>query len=164
MYLSFMGRKHKHLKLTEAQKSALEKGYRQGSSHHFRLRCHCLLLNSEGKTIEELSKLAKVNRNTISIWFSRYNAAGIEGLQIKSGRGRKPKLDIDNTQQVQQVQKSLAKENRSLHQLRQDLEKQINGTLSDSTLRRFLKDLTTDTADSENASNPSRIQGRWMKK
>ena len=159
-----MGRKHKYLKFTEAQKSALEKGYRQGSSHHFRLRCHCLLLSSEGKTIDELSKLAKVNRNTISTWFSRYEAEGVEGLKIKSGRGRKAKLDLNNAQQVHQVQKSLAKENRNLHQLRQDLEKQIKDTLSDSTLRRFLKDLTTDTADSENASNPSRTQGRWMKK
>ncbi|MFT6358806.1 MAG: hypothetical protein ACJAYJ_003033, partial [Saprospiraceae bacterium] len=41
-----MSRKNRFIeKLTEAQKSALEKGYRRGKSHLYRRKCHCILLS-----------------------------------------------------------------------------------------------------------------------
>ena len=86
------------------------------------------------------------------------------GLKIRSGRGRKRKLDIDSKEHISLVKKGLSKENRSVQQLRQALANDHQIEVSDSTLRNFLKDLVTDTEDFDSVSNPSRIRGRWVKK
>ena len=42
---------------TPAQRTALEEGYRTGSSHAFRLRCQMILLKSERHTAAEIADL-----------------------------------------------------------------------------------------------------------
>lgn len=47
-----MSRKFKFIeKLSEEQKSSLQKGYRFGKSPLFRRKCHCILLSHNGQTI-----------------------------------------------------------------------------------------------------------------
>lgn len=159
-----MGRKNKHLQITPEEKVLLETGYKKGSSHDFRTRCHCILLNAQGWSVKELKDFFKVSLLTIYKWINRYKSEGITGLKIRPGRGRKRKLDIDNSDHVDLVKAGLAKENRSIKQLREELESKLGTTLGDTTLRDFLKDLVTDTDDFGSASNPSRMQGRWVKK
>lgn len=159
-----MGRKNKHIQLTLEQKAALEKGYKTGPSHNFRKKCHCILLNSQQWTVDSLEDFFGVDKQSIYDWLRRYETEGITGLKIRSGRGRKRKLDIDNSTHVELVKDGLAKENRSIRKLRQDLESKLGTTIGDTTLRDFLKVLVTDTADFDTASSPSRIQGRWVKK
>ena len=93
----------------------------------------------------ELMDFFQITRVTLTQWFDRYEAEGPKGLKIRPGRGRKRKLDIDNEDHVKEVKSSLKKENRSLKQLRQDLESKYGTPIGDTTLRRFLKDLVTDT-------------------
>ena len=62
------------------------------------------------------------------------------------------------------VKDGLAKENRSIRRLRQEMESKLGTSIGDTTLRDFLKVLVTDIDDFDTVSNPSRIQGRWMKK
>lgn len=159
-----MGRKNKYIQLTSEQKAALEKGYKTGQSHNFRKKCHCILLNSQQWTVASLRDFFKVSKLSIYQWLKRYETGGITGLQIQPGRGRKRKLDIDNSTHVEMIKDGLAKENRSIRQLRQDLESKLGTSIGDTTLRDFLKDLVTDIDDFDTASNPSRIQGRWQKK
>jgi transposase len=140
-----MGRKKRYVKLTAEQKAALETEYKTGHSHDYRSRCHCILLSAAGWSMDKLLDFFHITRSTLTQWFDRYEANGPEGLKIRPGRGRKRKLDIDNTDHIKQVKSSLKKENRSLKQLRQDLESKYDTTISDTTLRRFLKDLVTDT-------------------
>ena len=137
--------------LTEEQKASLVEGYKNGSVHHFRIRCQCILQSSQGKTVSELSQLHNVSLLTIYKWFNRWESEGIQGLQIRSGRGRKRKLDFDNSDHVKQVKQSLKKENRNLNQLKADVESSLGFPISKITLRRFLKKLVTDTNDLENA-------------
>lgn len=92
-----MGRKSKQIeKLSDEQKSSLQKGYKSGKSHLFRRKCQCILLSHEGKTTMELSKLYGISKHSILIWFKRWESNGLEGLKLKPGRGRKPKLQIEN--------------------------------------------------------------------
>ena len=147
-----MSRKKRYIEsLTAAQISALEKGFKYGSTHHYRCRCQCILMSYQGKTVGELSAFYQKSYHTIYSWFNRWESEGIKGLEIRSGRGRKRKLDFDNSDHVKQVKKSLETENRNLNQLKNDLEEQLGLQLSKSSLRRFLKRLVTDTSDLENA-------------
>ncbi|MCP4140329.1 MAG: helix-turn-helix domain-containing protein [Chloroflexi bacterium] len=101
--------------------------------------------------MDELMDFFDVTRATLTQWFNRYEAQGPKGLEIRPGRGRKRKLDIDNADHVKQIKSNLKKENRNLKQLRQDLESKYDITISDTTLRRFLKVLVTDTDVSDTA-------------
>lgn len=160
-----MSRRKRYIQgLTAAQQKALEEGYKHGKTHDFRLRCRCILLSAQGKSVPELKALFEVSHLTIYNWFNRFEAEGIMGLKIRSGRGRKRKLDIDSKEHIGLVKKGLSKENRSVQQLRQALANDHQIEVSDSTLRNFLKDLVTDTEDFDSVSNPSRIRGRWVKK
>jgi len=159
-----MSRKKRYIKLTPEQKAALELAYKRGSTHDYRNRCHCILLSSQNWSVKQLSEFFRVSQLSVYKWFNRYEAEEIEGLQIRPGRGRKRKLDVDNSDHVKAVKAGLAKENRSIKQLREDLESKLGTSIGDTTLRDFLKVLVTDTDASDYASNPSRIQGRWLKK
>lgn len=160
-----MSRRKRYIQsLTAEQQSALESGYKYGKTHDFRLRCRCILLSAQGKSVPELKVLLEVSHLSIYQWFNRFESEGVEGLKIRPGRGRKRKLDIDSKDHIDIIKKGLSKENRSVQQLRQDLLNNHQIEVSDSTLRNFLKDLVTDTDDFDSVSNPSRIQGRWVKK
>lgn len=159
-----MSRKKRYIELNPEQKAALELAYKTGKSHDYRNRCHCILLSSQKWSVNELKDFFKVSRLSVYKWFNRYESEGIEGLQIRPGRGRKRKLDVNNSDHVKAVQKGLAKENRSIRQLRQDLESKLGTPIGDTTLRDFLKVLVTDTDVSDSASNRGRIQGRWVKR
>ena len=160
-----MSRRKRYIEnLTADQTAELEQGYKYGSTHDFRLRCHSILLSHQGKSVPELMDSLGVSYQSLYKWFNRWEAEGIQGLKIRPGRGRKRKLDIDNTEHQQVVKVALKKENRSAKQLRQEIESKLGQPISDSTMRNFLKDLVTDTDASGSASNRSRTQGRWVKK
>lgn len=161
---TFMSRKKRYIKLNSEQKVALELGYKKGNSHDYRSRCRCILLSSEQWSVNQLMEFFDVSRRSVYSWFNRYETEGIEGLKIRSGRGRKRKLDIDNSEHVATVKSELAKENRSIKRLRQELESKYNTTISRRTLHSFLKVLVTDTDASDSVSNPNRTRGRWVKK
>lgn len=159
-----MSRKKRYIKLTSEQKAVLELGHKSGRSHDYRSRCHCILLSDKGWSVNELMHFFQVSNKSIYTWFDRYESEGISGLEIRSGRGRKRKLDIDNADHVATVKASLAKENRSIKQLKEELESKYETSISDTTLRDFLKVLVTDIDVSDSVSNPNRTRGRWIKK
>lgn len=146
-----MSRKKRYIKLTPEQKAALEIAYKTGHSHDFRTRCHCILLSAENWTVNQLIDFFKVSRISIYKWFNRYEAQSIDGLKIRPGRGRKRKLDINNVEHVKLVKACLAKENRSIKELKADLEASLSTEIGDTTLRDFLKVLVTDTGASDSA-------------
>src|SRR5918997_2981369 len=87
--------KIKTVELNKAQRAALEKGYRTGSSHAFRLRCQMILLKSEQRTAAELAGLLGCCEVVVNNWLKRYESEGIDGLRTRPGRGRKPVLDSE---------------------------------------------------------------------
>lgn len=160
-----MSRRKRYIEnLTADQEQLLLAGYKYGHSHDYRTRCHCILLSWQGKSVPELKSLFQVSHQSIYQWFNRWEKQGIEGLKVRPGRGRKRKLDLDNSEHIQMVKQALKAENRSVKQLQQELESKLGQSLCDSTVRNFLKTLVTDTGASDSVSNPSRIRGRWVKK
>jgi transposase len=87
--------KLKTVELTKAQRSALEKGYRAGESHSFRVRCQIILLKCEQRTSAEIAEILGCCEMVVNNWLKRFEMEGMEGLRTKSGRGRKPILDAE---------------------------------------------------------------------
>lgn len=96
------------IELTDEQRAALEKGYRKGNNHAFRLRCQMVLLKSEKRSSVEISRIPGCCEVVINNWLTRFEQEGIQGLQTRAGRGRKPKLSTHNPVHLQKVKAEIA--------------------------------------------------------
>jgi transposase len=82
---------------------------------------------------------------SVNSWVKRYKDLGIDGLQTKSGRGRKPKLSKE-TDKVSILQSVKANRQR-LQTAKAEWESNSGKSVSISTLKSFLKTLTDDTSE-----------------
>ncbi|WP_160317973.1 helix-turn-helix domain-containing protein [Chryseobacterium sp. ERMR1:04] len=82
--------------MDEKVKRILEKAHRSDKNHSFRSRCQLILLKSEGSSSQEVGDILKICSMSVNNWTAKFNAKGIEGLRIQSGRGRKPILSKEN--------------------------------------------------------------------
>jgi len=140
-----MGRKSKHIEnLTEEQKSSLRMGYKYGNSPLYRRKCHCILLNHSGKTTKELSSIFSVSVQSIQRWLKLWERQGIEGLKLKPGRGRKPKLKTSESKHVETVKMLVENDPKNLLRVTAQIEDKLGIEVSKKTLKRFLKNLNSD--------------------
>jgi hypothetical protein len=81
------------LKLTEAKKAELIEMRDHDPHPYLRERAAAMLKIAAGSSGREVARQL-LNRphwqDTIYEWVKRYQAAGVAGLKIKAGRGRKP--------------------------------------------------------------------------
>jgi transposase len=129
--------------LTEAEKQALEASHRQAKSYQYRNRCQAILLSSAGYSVQQLVQVFNVKDLSIYKWLNRYEAKGIEGLKNQKGKGRKPLLKLDNQVHLQVVESQIEQEAQRLKVAKLEIEKQLELTFSESTLKRFLKKVVT---------------------
>jgi transposase len=60
---------------------------------YLRERASAILKLSKSQTTQQIASTGLLRtraRQTIAIWFHRFQSEGIKGLEIKTGRGRKP--------------------------------------------------------------------------
>jgi transposase len=148
--------KIKIVELTGAQRTALEKGYRTGSSHAFRTRCQMILLKSEQRTAAEIAGLLGGCEVVVNNWLKRYEAEGIEGLRTRPGRGRKPVLDAERD--LPSVKAAVAANRQRVSMAKAELEAQLGKTFSTKTLERYLKNMVLAINESESAPQRSRAR------
>lgn len=148
--------KIKTVELTGAQRAALEKGYRAGSSHAFRMRCQMILLKSERRTAVEIAGLLGCCEVVVNNWLKRYEAEGIDGLRTKPGRGRKPVLDAE--QDLASVKAAVAANRQRISVARAALEAELGKTFSTKTLERYIKNTVLAINESENVLPRSRAR------
>ena len=134
--------------LTDEQRQVLEKGYQNGKSHAFRKRCHIVLLKSEKRSSEEVSKFLKMSEPSVNTWLDRYETEGIMGLFTKKGRGRKPILNVETDEIV--VREAIKVERQRLTETQVIIAQKLNKEFSTKTLKLFLKSLSADIVVSEN--------------
>jgi len=137
-----MGRKSKVVKLTDEQRLALEKGYKNSAKTQFSRRCHIILLKNEGYTSQAIANIFRITIQPVNKWVKRYEAQGISGLQTKPGQGRKPILN--KQQDEAKVRAAVEKERQRLKLVKAELEEQLDKQFSLLTLKRFLKNLSAD--------------------
>lgn len=96
---------YRYIFLSEAEAKEVDFSYKSGDKHHFRERCHALMLNHDGRNIVEIASLLKKRRETIHRWFDNWEARGLSGLSIRPGRGAKPALKLSDAAAVDFVKK-----------------------------------------------------------
>ena len=106
--------KTKVIELSTEQRAALEKGYRKGKSHAFRMRCQMILLKSKQRSSLKVGQILGCCEIVVNNWLHRYEVEGIEGLETRAGRGRKPKLSTQNPTHLQSVKAEIAKHPQSV--------------------------------------------------
>ena len=65
-----MGKK-KIVELNDTQRAELEKGYRTGKSHCFRVRCQMILLKNEKRTSVEVAEILGCCEVVVNNWLKR---------------------------------------------------------------------------------------------
>ena len=85
------------VKLKISEKLELEDIYHHHSKSHVRQRAHCLLLSDRGFKVPKLAEIFLTRTHTVRGWFSRWEKEGVNGLEIRPGRGLKPSINIENT-------------------------------------------------------------------
>lgn len=148
--------KIKTLELTQAQRNSLEKGYRAGSSHAFRLRCRMILLKSEQRTSAEIADILGCCEMAVNNWLKRFAAEGIEGLYTKPGRGRKPILD--DGKDVARVKQAVKHSRQRLSLAKAELETALGKRFSQKTLLRYIKNMVLAINGSEHVPPRSRAR------
>ena len=125
--------------LTDEERAALEEGWRNGEKHHYRNRCHSILLSAEGYTVPEIAKFMKTRTRTIYTWFDNWEESGLSGLDIQPGRGVKAKLEHLNADQVSQVKEMIRSNPQSLYQVCEELSQLLGFVVTKHMLKHFIK-------------------------
>ena len=134
--------KTKGVTLTDPERTALEKAWRQGKSHEYRQRCRMILLKSQlvdGQYPRSQKVASQVGccQVVVNTWLKRYQQHGLKGLNTKSGQGRRPILDKETDWAVVRLAVQQNRQRVSLAQA--ELQQQLGKEFSALTLKRFLK-------------------------
>ena len=85
----------RYVKLSESERSSLLSLKRSSPHNRVSERCHALLLSSKGYSIIQLSDIFEVKRDTIRMWFDRWESEGLSGLSDLPKSGRPRNLDAE---------------------------------------------------------------------
>jgi transposase len=127
------------VRLSEEEKSELERLYKTSPNSVVRNRCLSLLYSNEQRSIKDVSQLAHVSRRSLERLFDSWESSQnkYKTLSISDGRGAKVKLAP-----VKDLLADLVKEHsRNLNPILEELESKHNIRVCKLTLQNFLKDL-----------------------
>ena len=133
--------KPKVLELTEAQHLELDRGFRLGEKHCFRIRCRAVLLKAEGLSAVKAGVQTEMSFVSVNAWVKRYKEEGIDGLNTRSGRGRKPIMDSSDEEVVRHA---IEQDRQCVSKARAAWEQATGKEASDMTFKRFLSALAQD--------------------
>jgi transposase len=129
--------KIKTIVLSDEERTALEKAWRQGNTHDYRQRCQMILLKSQTKTSKEVAKQLGCCEIVVNNWLTRYRQHGLDGLKTKTGQGRKGILQKDTD--LAAVRQAVQNNRQRLSLAKAELEQELGKQFSTLTLKRFLK-------------------------
>lgn len=136
-----MGRVNRPI-LTPEQRKELEQGFREGSSHCFRMRCHGILLKADGLKSKAVGAVTGMCAISVNSWVSRYNREGILGLHTKPGRGRKPILSQKDDRDS--ILAAIKGNRQRMRTAKAQWEAESGKKVGDTTFKAFLKTLADD--------------------
>lgn len=139
---------NRYIQLSPEEIETLEEGVKHHLKAHFRTRCESLLLSHRGYKVVDIAKLFEVRTHTVRFWMDNWEQKGIVGLNIRSGRGRKLALPINNPAFLEDLQMQIRFNPQSLSVIALEMSKKWDCLLSKESLQRFIKkSLVTVGAD-----------------
>lgn len=83
------------MELAECQRKELQWLARHAQKPYLRTKALVLLGRADGRAVAELAQILRISRQSVYNWERDYLAAGVEGLRVAPGRGRKARADAD---------------------------------------------------------------------
>jgi len=139
--------KIKTIILSDEERAALDRAWRQGKTHDFRQRCQMVLQKAQGRRSKDVAAQLGCCEPVVNTWVGRYQAQGLAGLANKPGQGRKSILHRDTD--LAAVREAVKKNRQRLSQAKAELEEQLGKEFSTLTLKRFLKKTVAATNASD---------------
>lgn len=124
--------------LTPENISLLQRISKESKYYQVRNRAKCLILSYQGLSIKQLIVIFSVSRKTIYNWLTKWEDEKLVGLYNNRGRGRKPKL---NEQQKEQVKAWVKEEPKALSKIVNKTKEKWGIKLSKDTIKRTIKKL-----------------------
>ena len=121
------------------EKQTLEEAQRHSKKKHFRDRCQCIQLSSEGFTVKQLSRIYKTRTRTIYTWIHNYVAHGFLGLKIQSGRGITAVLKDLVEDQIETIKDEIKQNPQNLRDVASILSEKFGFTVTKPILKKYLK-------------------------
>jgi transposase len=143
----------------ETQKT-LRRFYKQSQHHRVRQRAHCILLSSQGMTIQDLMKVFDVDRLTIYHWFDAWEARHLAGLYDHKGRGRPPKLTSEEQAKIPQY---IAQHPQDMKKVVHIIEQETSKRVSTKTIKRVVKKIVMSGKGSRNLQQSLLIHASMSK-
>lgn len=125
--------------LTEKEIKELATQYKNGTKHHFRIRCQGILLSNEGLSVSEIAARLSKDVDTIYSWIHRYTTGGLDALKNRKGQGQKATLGNLTKDQIKTLEEAVENEPQNLNKVSEDLSKVFGLKINKRMLIRFLK-------------------------
>lgn len=136
-YFYDMNTPHKSVSpLDEAQIILLKDIIKNECSARVRIRAQAVLLSSKGYSIDEISYLLDIYRNTVSSWIGNWEKNGVGSLSDKSRSGAPSKLTESEIEIVKEI---INEHPHSPKTILAKTAERIGKTVSMSTLKRIIK-------------------------
>ena len=133
--------KIKKLELSASQRIQLNNGFRNGSTHCFRMRCRLVLLKGDGLSSAKAGEQTDMSLVSVNAWVKRFLSEGIAGLETRAGRGRKPIMDCSDEEAVRSA---IQEDRQSVNKAKIAWQEATGKEASDLTFKRFLSALAQD--------------------
>jgi transposase len=130
---------YRYITLSIQEVETLEEGLKHHAKSFYRTRCHALLLSQRRYKVMEIASLLQVRSHTVRLWMSNWEANGLAGLQISTGRGRKAVIMASDVDLVAQIQEQLRLNPQSLASVCEQLNQANALSLTPGQLLRFIK-------------------------
>ena len=127
------------IKLDKSDLQELERIYHTHAKSYVRQRAQCLLLSNRNYRVPALAGIFSTRTHTIREWFDRWENEGLQGLEIRPGRGLRPAITEENTELVACIKKEVFADPQSLRNVVEKVNTQFGINLSVRQIKTFLK-------------------------
>lgn len=122
--------------ISEPEKITLTEAMRNIADYRTRMRAHAILLSAEGFSIKEICKIYGVDRDTVSLWYDKWEASGIVGI-FDSQRTGRPKMLTQ--EEATMVLENIKNNPRNLKAVATEIKKATGKSPSVKTIKRIAK-------------------------
>jgi len=122
--------------LSDSEIQSLRDVSQHASKPAQRRRAHGILLSHKGYTINQISEILEVRRETVARWLNAWQREGLDGLADKVRAGRPTIYDDQDRERLQALVAETPHQTRTLLA---HMEQKTGKVVSLSTLRRALK-------------------------
>jgi transposase len=127
------------IELDKVSVKELNRVYRTHPKAYVRQRAHCILLSNKSFTVPQLARIFDTRTHTVRTWFDRWQNEGIDGLQIKAGRGLKPVIDITDIEVVNCIKQEIQLNPCNLQQAILRINSILNTSFTYRQIKTFVK-------------------------